>query len=787
MHGNAKHFKPNPKASQGPSCDVRTIDVNSNASDGHSAASAISTSSFDEDSLHNAIIRILPRVQPGLFPTEICDQLSEKHPDLWEKYRSFSSFKTMIHHTLTAMLKEKKVDRQNAMTENLGRSHQYVTLVQSEPVRSHRTQGAGIPNSKVDLANSYSKASTVSPITAPQRQVQTEGSKQASPKTEKTTTNPHTAVPCASTATSRDEKTHSRPTEKSSETASKAQTTPQASATDQQSKLVRGSGKEREKCTQPRALEPASSSVRMPSSRPSIGIQSVRPLTRTPGHNSERPGQVLPTNSDDHFMLSAEDPQGTQKTEVLAAGERHALPARSSLPLISCNRDPAPKPASSKSLSKEPLSGSRVIQRAEMEAPVSRDPLLNREKAPDERTSISDNITNSGETEETPLSPKAPSRNVPLQGQTGNAAFHAQKPPTAEAHLQMSRSSSAQSRTRAPVNADTQDPPSLAGSSARSGGLSIPESQSRPSFTAINPITQPEVGSSTMSASTQTTAITALAPLRDRTSESTPVRKSNAEGNGQNALERSEPRSRPNVPDISNSSIGLPEQPSRPGLYPPPQRTGQDSPTKVTQSNMAPVKQAKQSQGLRSPGQIQQNPLGPPLGGCSGPSSTGHAQQTVTMDLTNISQADESSSRPTHIHASYQTRGTLELGTMAKRAIEVAQKRREYGNEAKLLETRRHNAESRLDELLKRMNAQMKNLSDIHKGFEGVRKKFAEQEAEVARKVNDIREQADRTRATADQVTSECRKYDESKTRAEREFANADKEWRGLVQALGIF
>ena len=85
------------------------------------------------------------------------------------------------------------------------------------------------------------------------------------------------------------------------------------------------------------------------------------------------------------------------------------------------------------------------------------------------------------------------------------------------------------------------------------------------------------------------------------------------------------------------------------------------------------------------------------------------------------------------------------------------------------------------------MDDSMKQLSHIHKNFEEVRTRFAEQEAEVASKVKDIREQADRTRAAADQVTLECRQYNDSKARAERDFANADKEWRRLVQALGIF
>ena len=705
VHENAKRSKPTPKASQGPFRDVQTIDVVSNASDDHSTASTIFTPSLDEDSLHKAIIRILPREQPGLFPTQICDQLSENHPDIWEKYRKLRSFKTTIHHTLTAMLKEKKVDRQNAMTENFGRSHQYVTLVQPEPVKSHLAKGAGTRNSHVDEADSFSKASTASPITAPQRQVQRKGSEQASPKNVQTTTDSHTAVPPATTRTSRDEETRSRPMEKSSEAGSKTQMTPQASATDQQSRLViskvpeteaRVSNEERVNCTQPRALESASNSDRMPSSRPSNNTQSVRPWMTTPGHNSEKPSQVLPVSSDDHFMPSSQSTQGMRKTEVLTAGEQHTLPVKSPLPLISCNRDPAPKPASGKKLSTEPLSESRVAQKVEMEGPTSRKTLLHRGKSPDERTSISDNIDSSGEKEKTSLSPNAPSEDVPLQSQRANAILYAQNPPTTEAHLQMSRSSSAQSRTKGTVNFDTQDQSSPTGSSARSRGLSIPGSQSRPSFTAINPVKLPETGSSTLRTSTQTTAINASAPLRERTSKSFPGGNSYDEGNGQIAPERSQPLTRPEVPGISNSSIGLPAQQSRPGFYPPPQQTGQNSPTKVTKSDMAPVKQAKQSQCLRSPDKIQQNPLRQPPGGRSGPRSTGQAQQTVTVDLTKMSQADERACRPTQMHASHHDRGTHELGVLTEETREAAQKRRECGDKAKLFETRQQKAELRL-------------------------------------------------------------------------------------------
>ena len=157
------------------------------------------------------------------------------------------------------------------------------------------------------------------------------------------------------------------------------------------------------------------------------------------------------------------------------------------------------------------------------------------------------------------------------------------------------------------------------------------------------------------------------------------------------------------------------------------------------------------------------------------------------MDLTKISQADEKASRPTHMHASHQNRGTLELGTLAEQARRVAQRRREWGEKIELFETRRRDAELRLDKMLKIMDDSMKHLSGVHKDFEEVRKQFAKQEAEVTSKVKDIRAEADRTRATADQVTAECRRYHESKERAERELANANMELKGLVQELGIF
>jgi uncharacterized coiled-coil DUF342 family protein len=87
-----------------------------------------------------------------------------------------------------------------------------------------------------------------------------------------------------------------------------------------------------------------------------------------------------------------------------------------------------------------------------------------------------------------------------------------------------------------------------------------------------------------------------------------------------------------------------------------------------------------------------------------------------------------------------------------------------------------------LDELLEGMKTHMKELSGLHEDLEKLRNQVAGRE----NKVDAIRQQADRTRDTANRVTLECRALTESKGKAEKAFANTDKELDRLVQALDI-
>jgi hypothetical protein len=415
----------------------------------------------------------------------------------------------------------------------------------------------------------------------------------------------------------------------------------------------------------------------------------------------------------------------------------------------------------------------------------SKDQLSSCEKASRKQDPISGIINGGGETKKTSLPTKSSSGDVPPPSQTPDAASCAQKPQTVVAHVQMNRGSPAQSQKQATATADIQNSPSLAGSSACSGRSTIAENQSKPSFTAINPRKQPEVREPTLSAGMQTTALTASALLRETTLKSTPKRDSKAEPHGPNALEKLQHQSRPDVSGISNSNMHMSRQQSHASSFPLPQHASQGFSAKGTHSKMA-AKQAKQSQDLAIPVQVQQSPQNALLGNRGSANPTGQVQQIVTVDLTNISQADERASQTTHMQANHRDRDALDLGNLVDSAREAADMRRKYGVEAKFFNTKRQNAESSLDELHKSMDANMRTLSKRNEKIEELRKQFAEQESKVESEMKNIREQADRTRDMADKVILEWRNYEKLEEKAEREFANADREWKRCVQALGI-
>ena len=165
---DAKRLKPVPRASREESCEIhesipvnsnRTVGIPSNNPDDCPTVSAETVPVPTEDMLHDVVERTLPWEQPGLFPKEICDQLSAEHQDLiLRKYSSLDSFRSTIHHTLIAMLGQRKIERQSAKTLRGGRSHRYIRVRKDELDESQLKDKSN--STCLDVVGSSRKAST---------------------------------------------------------------------------------------------------------------------------------------------------------------------------------------------------------------------------------------------------------------------------------------------------------------------------------------------------------------------------------------------------------------------------------------------------------------------------------------------------------------------------------------------------------------------------------------------------------------------------------------------------
>jgi len=769
----------------------QTTDVISEGSDDQST---IPTSSLNEESLHNAITRILPQVQPGLFPTEICDHLSAEHQDLiWEKYRNPDSFKTMIHHTLTAMLKQKKVGRQNAVTERGGRSHQYIGLGQLHLVRTNLTKGSDTKSPTLGVADSHLKVLTRTPDVEQHthREIPSHGATSALPAAMKDSRKPHTGISIARAATSHDSETLSRPTKGNPEPVSKILHTqatngdqPTTNVTSKTSETgVQSYHLEKGEHTQARVSEPWPSLPEPPSSPPSAMTRDVRSLTDPPGGSDVRPSLAICTDSFDHQTLSDPNPQDVQKSRAHKADAQPEPLAKPPTPQFSRTTNTATTSTSSDDPPAEAPSLC-VNQRSATEASAARRPLLpgnegqlsGRGKASRERSSTSDKLSDGRGKTTISIPPGCSSGDVTLQGRTADPTSYARNPQAGSVALtQMSREYSAQGRTQTTATGGVQDPLSLQ-------QTTILESQGQPSFTAINSKRQPEVPRSTLSAGTDTAVITASALMHDKASRPVTADAVNAEARKSPTREGFQPKLRQDVLKTSHSDIQTPKQQLCSSSVPLQQRAFQGSQPKVTQSTMTSVDPERQSQSLPILRQKEQNSSITPVGNRNSARSNGQPQQTVTVDLTDTARAPERASNTRPMQASQGDLTALELGNLVWKARHVGQRRQRYADEVRSFDKKRQNAESTLDGLLEKMNVYMEKLSDHHGDLERLRNQIVEQED----KVESLRAQADRTRATAEKVTLECRARVESKRKAEEQFANDDKELKRLVQALGI-
>jgi chromosome segregation ATPase len=288
---------------------------------------------------------------------------------------------------------------------------------------------------------------------------------------------------------------------------------------------------------------------------------------------------------------------------------------------------------------------------------------------------------------------------------------------------------------------------------------------------------------STLSAGTRTAVIGASGVTSDKVSRSAPpAHSSNAEVERLNTSKSPHPQVRPDVLETSHSSVQTPKQQSGSGSIPVQQRAVECPGAMGSQSMLTSAQQAMQSPGVAVSGKNQQDSNSARLVGPKSARSIVQAQQTVTVDLTNISDTPEGTSGTTRLQASHGDQSALELGKLVNKVREVRRRRQRYADEARSFDLKLRNAELTLDELLEGMKTHMKELSGLHEDLEKLRNQVAGRE----NKVEAIRQQADRTRDTANRVTLECRALTESKGKAEKAFANTDKELDRLLQALDI-
>jgi hypothetical protein len=771
----------------------RAKDVASEASDEHPVFSAKTTYTLNDDPLHDEIARILPSVQPGLFPKEICDQLNVK-------YRSFDSFKTMVHQTLTLMLKQKKLERQSATTQKGGRSHQYIRAGRRGSCRSQSTMNGETESSDVDVAHSYSKTSTTSSeaVLHKYTTVITARAVPATPVLAHMERSSHNAMSVAPAAARAREQTLLRPTvidsvsipeipetQKVTYDHGPTQMAPEASETQAQDSVA-GGGQRMQPLTSD-TITISSQEVSTP--RPAEG-QVVQPLTDTQEHSSGRQDLTSRANSCGNQTVSTPGLHGIGIIQAQSSKVECEPPAESSSPLPSSSTNAATAPVASNSPS-TPLPQSRPDQAPLTEALVGRGSSLSRKEGQlssqggnrDDRSSVSDSVSGICEKTTTSHPSGSCSESFSVQDLTANLVSCVQTPPPAAvADKQVEQGSSAQSQKHATTTDGNRDTILLSDASMWSKRATSPKSQCRPSFTAINPNQQPKVSRRMPSASTQTPLISTSKAMHDIVSRSAPVQSHNTKAHGTTTSKSFRPQARPNMVGTPHPGVKTPKQQSDSSSIAIQQRAVEYPQTKRAQTTIAPDQGCKKRSDIAVSEQNQQDLISSEWVAPGNTRSVDEARKTVTVDLTGISDKPGEIPVSTSMQTNHGNRSALELGNLVKLAWEKGKQRQIYADLARSFDTKRQQAELRLDQLIKEMNDHMENLSGLHRDLE----KLHEQVERHEKNVQTIRQQADRTRDTANRVTLECRSNAESKRRAEHEFANIDKELKELAQELDI-
>jgi hypothetical protein len=743
---DAKRLKPVPRASQKESYEIhQTISVNSNRTagipsnppDDHLTVSAETVPAPTEDLFHKVIERTLPWEQPGLFPKEICDHLSAEHQDLiLRKYSSLDSFRSTIHHTLIAMLGQRKIERQSAKTLRGGRSHRYIRVRKDELDESQLKDKSN--STCLDVVGSSWKASTSCPDAESHAPTQTLRPMECVPATPVL---PHSAKvlhnqgSISSEVGSSSKQALSRPTGTKPEAprTSQERTTPYddgstSLATTASEGEARNVISEQRQHTQSQASHTTpSSGPKLPSSHVAV-TQGTQASAGGLGRSSQTQGLPARVNITVHRSASVPSPEEAQKTKFQKPDGRGGFPVQVPMPPHACADNRIAKPALGDAPT-EKCPASRITSGSITKLPPSHTPPSGRGSqwsgqwgGSHEQSSIPNDPPDVRQRDPPSLPSEASSKNASTHAQVTSLMSHVPTPQTAVKNPKhMGQGYPAQHQNHTTATGGKQDRTPRPAKPPNSNHNAVSSGQVKSSFTAIN--------------------------SNGRSNVSAPVLATNIE---------------------------MPKRQSGPGSGPSPHQTIDGSPATEKQSITASTQNAKPSRSIVV---IEEDERELPSA-----RSIDQTQQTAKVDATSTSDGPEKSYQTTHVESNHKDRSALELGELVKKARDVRKRCQKSADDVKVFELRGRNAQLVLDETLARKDVYTKKLKELEAVLASRRYQIAELEDEVEA----TRQYSVRSGDTAKVKTIECQAHAKAKSKAEKELSNTNAELQGLLQTLGI-
>ena len=766
-HRDAKRLKPVPRASREKSCEIHesisvnsnlTVGIPSNNPDDRPTVSAETVPALTEDMLHEVVERTLPWEQPGLFPKEICDQLSAEHQDLiLRKYSSLDSFRSTIHHTLTVMLGQKKIERQSAKTFRGGRSHRYIRVRKDEPDESQLRDNSN--SSSLDVVGSSREASTSYrgvESNAPTQTLRPAESVRATPVLPHPAKVLHKQNSVSSEVGSSSKQALPRPTI----------TAPEAPTTSQER-------------TTPYCHE--STSLATAVSEGEVQSVVLEQRQHTQEYSSQTQGRPARVNITVHQPATVPSPGKAQKTKFQKPDERDGFPVQVKMPLHARADNRVAKPAL-KDAPMEKSPASRInpgpitkLQPSHTPPPSRGGQWSDQLGGSHEQSSILNNSPDARQRDPPLLPSEASSNNASTHAQATSLVAHVQTPQTAvrnpkhmdqgyppQYQIHTTATGGKQGRTPRPAK-----PPNFNHNAVSSG-------QVRSSFTAINSEGRSNVSAPVLASASQASIVGIAGVAHDAASKPNSVQFSKADVCARDTTRVARTPTTLDTTNTLRTNTEMPNRQSGPGSGPSPHRIVDGSPATEKQSITASTQNAKPSRSIVIREEDERD--------LPSASSIDQTQQTTKVDATSTSDGPEKSHGTTHVESSHEDRSALELGNLVNKARDARKRRQQWADDVKVFELKRRNAQLVLDETLAWEDAYTKKLKELKADLASRRYQIAELEREVEA----TRQHSVRSGDTANVKTIECQAHAKAKSKAEEELANVNTELQGLLQTLGI-